>query len=112
MTRFLFIACGLTVLAAIGIGLAVSLRRSPAVQATGDEPLPGEQAPWPDDVYEILSIVMCTRCSEEPSGTCTCGIACPHPACVFDQAVLTGLNRDELDFLRGEREMPEKRDAL
>jgi hypothetical protein len=106
MTRALFTACALATLAAIGIGLRVSLRRSPAVQASGDEPPDEPVALCPDEVFAILSVVTCTRCKPIPDGICTCGIDCRHRACMFDHAVLTGLNRDELDFLDGKRGLP------
>jgi hypothetical protein len=72
-----------------------------------DEPRPDEQAPWPDEVYLRLSVITCTRCKPTPTGICTCGIECEYPACMFDHAVLTGLNRDELDFLDGKRGLPQ-----
>lgn len=103
MNRYLFAACCLATLAAIGVGMAVSLRRSPAVQASADEPVPYWPASDPT-VQDIMAAVMCTRCSLRPSGICTCPRGwCGHPACQFDQAVLTGLTRDELDMLDGKR---------
>jgi hypothetical protein len=73
MTRVLFTACALATLAAIGIALGVSLRRSPAVQASGDEPVAAR-------TDEILSVITCCWCKNQ-TGPCGCKVLCPGHQC-------------------------------
>jgi hypothetical protein len=102
------------ILAALTVTIAAAIRQSRRegraviadAQRTASAWRDDEPAPWPDEVYLTLSVITCTRCKPTPTGICTCGTECPHPACMFDHAVLTGLNRDELDFLDGKRGLP------
>jgi hypothetical protein len=103
------------ILAALTVTIAAAIRQSWLEGRAASAEAQRDASRWrddqpvtllPDDVCDILSIVTCTRCSQEPSGVCTCGIRCVHPACVFDQSDLDGFSQDELEFLDGKRGLP------